>query len=94
MTSGAGEEVEYTHTDSGVVESVRCYPQIETNEETNQTQIKNSIIFHGLELSESPKKNDIIAYDSLEWQVELIRKPVTDLYDITAYEIKHNLGRR
>lgn len=92
--NGAGELVDYKHKDSGTDElSVKCFPQREINEETTQQNKQNSITFHALFLQETPKKNDIIVYDGIDWKVDDIR-PSLGGYDIKAYDKQHNLGVR
>ncbi len=94
MDSGAGELIQYLHTDIGQLEEVRCYPQNILKEDTAQGPISNYCDFHGLELQFDPKKNDKISYGDIEWQVDTIASAVNGLYDIRTYEIKHNISRR
>jgi len=91
--NGAGELVEYKHKDSGLIESVKCYPQTEIDEAITTEHISNTIVFRSLFLEEKPLKNDTISYDGVVWKIWNI-KPCEGGYDITAYDKRHNLGVR
>ncbi len=93
MDSGAGELIQYLHTDIGQLREVRCYPQDILKEDTSQGAIVNYIDFHGLELEFEPKKNDKITYNNIEWRVNTIASAVNGLHDIRADEVKHNIRR-
>ena len=93
VKNGAGEKINYTHTELGeTILDISVFPQSGNFKHLNDERAKDAISFMTVFLDNPPEKSDIIAYNSIEWKVELVDG--TNPYDIMCYRKTKGIGRR
>jgi hypothetical protein len=89
---GTSEEITYNHNQSLVTETTRAFiDNIDINKESSES-VETISVFNNVILTETPRENDTIVYDSKTYIVESWKKQ-HDMYIIRA-ELHRYTGRR